>query len=34
VQRGATRIDSLSFVTYGVDSSNIETVSSGLDDVA
>ena len=34
VQPGATRIDSPNFVTYGTDSSNIETVSSGLDDVA
>ena len=34
VQPGATRIDSPSFVTYGVNSSNIETVSTGLDDVA
>ena len=34
VQPGATRIDSPSFVTYGVNSSNIETVSPGLDDVA
>jgi glucosylceramidase len=34
VQPGATRIDSPNFVTYGTDSSNIETISSGLDDVA
>jgi glucosylceramidase len=34
VHPGAVRIDSPNFVTYGVDSSNIETVSSGLDDVA
>ena len=34
VQPGATRIGSPSFVTYGVDSSNIESVSAGLDDVA
>ena len=34
VQPGAVRIDSPNFVTYGVDSSNIETVSAGLDDVA
>ncbi|MBV9804688.1 MAG: hypothetical protein JO130_15915, partial [Solirubrobacterales bacterium] len=34
VQPGAQRIDSQSFVTYGVNGSNIETVSSGLDDVA
>lgn len=34
VQPGARRIDSPSFVTYGVNGSNIETVSSGLDDVA
>jgi glucosylceramidase len=34
VQPGATRIDSPSFVTYGLNSSDIETVSSGLDDVA
>jgi glucosylceramidase len=34
VQPGATRIDSSTFVTYGTDSSNIETISSGLDDVA
>jgi glucosylceramidase len=27
------RIDSPNFVSYGVDSSNIETVSAGLDDV-
>jgi glucosylceramidase len=34
VQPGATRIDSPSFVTYSTNGSNIETVSSGLDDVA
>ncbi len=34
VQPGARRIDSPSLVTYGVNGSNIETVSSGLDDVA
>ncbi len=34
VQPGATRIDSPSSVTYGLNSSNVETVSSGLDDVA
>jgi O-glycosyl hydrolase len=34
VQPGAVRIDSPSFVTYGVNGSNIETVSAGLDDVA
>lgn len=34
VRPGATRIESSSFVTYGVDGSGIETVSSGLDDVA
>jgi len=34
VQPGATRIGSPSFVTYGVNSSNMETVSAGLDDVA
>ena len=34
VQPGATRIGSSSFVTYGVNSANIETVSAGLDDVA
>ena len=34
VQPGAVRIGSPSFVTYNPDSSNIETVSSGLDDVA
>ena len=34
VQPGATRIDSPNFVTYGTDSSNFETISSGLDDVA
>lgn len=34
VQPGATRIDSPNFVTYGTNSSNIETVTSGLDDVA
>jgi glucosylceramidase len=34
VQPGATRIDSTSLVTYGVDSSDIETISAGLDDVA
>jgi glucosylceramidase len=34
VQPGATRIDSPSSVTYGLNSSGIETVSPGLDDVA
>ena len=34
VQPGAVRIDSPNFVTYGLNSSNIETVSPGLDDVA
>jgi glucosylceramidase len=34
VQPGAVRIDSPNFVTYGTNSSNIETVTSGLDDVA
>jgi glucosylceramidase len=34
VQQGARRIDSPNFVTYGTNSSNIETVSPGLDDVA
>lgn len=34
VQPGATRIDSPSTVTYGLNSSGIETVSAGLDDVA
>jgi glucosylceramidase len=34
VQPGAMRIDSPNFVTYGTDSSNFETVTSGLDDVA
>jgi len=34
VQPGAWRIDSPNFVAYGTDSSNVETVSSGLDDVA
>ena len=34
VQPGAVRIDSPDFVTYGLNGSNIETVSSGLDDVA
>ncbi len=34
VRPGAVRIDSPTFVTYGVNGSNIETVSSGLDDVA
>jgi glucosylceramidase len=34
VQPGATRIDSPTFVTYSTDSSNIETVSPNLDDVA
>ena len=34
VQPGATRIDSPNFVTYGVNTSNIETVTAGLDDVA
>ena len=34
VQPGAWRIDSQNYVTYGVNSSNIETVTPGLDDVA
>jgi glucosylceramidase len=34
VQPGATRIDSRTFVGYGTDPSNVETVSAGLDDVA
>jgi glucosylceramidase len=34
IQPGAVRIDSPDFVTYGLNSSNIETVSAGLDDVA
>ncbi|HYB26987.1 MAG TPA: glycoside hydrolase family 30 beta sandwich domain-containing protein, partial [Solirubrobacteraceae bacterium] len=34
VEPGATRIDSPSLVTYGVNASDIETVSAGLDDVA
>jgi glucosylceramidase len=34
VQPGASRIDSPSFVTYGVNRSNTFTVSAGLDDVA
>jgi glucosylceramidase len=34
VQPGATRIDSPNFVTYATNTSNIETISSGLDDVA
>jgi glucosylceramidase len=34
VQPGATRIDSPSSVTYGLNSSGIETVTPGLDDVA
>jgi len=34
VEPGAVRVDSPNFVTYGTNSSNIETVSSGLDDVA
>ena len=34
VQPGAWRIDSPSFVTYGTNTSNIETISAGLDDVA
>jgi O-glycosyl hydrolase len=34
VQPGARRIDSPNFVTYVTNGSNIETVSSGLDDVA
>ncbi len=34
VQPGAVRIDSPNFVTYGLNNSNIETVSAGLDDVA
>jgi len=34
VQPGAWRIDSQSFVSYGVNSSDIETITAGLDDVA
>jgi glucosylceramidase len=34
VQPGAARIDATNFVTYTTNTSNIETVSSGLDDVA
>jgi glucosylceramidase len=34
VRPGATRIDSPNFVTYGVNSSNVETITAGLDDVA
>jgi glucosylceramidase len=34
VQPGATRIDSPNFVTYGVNSSNVESITAGLDDVA
>jgi glucosylceramidase len=34
VQPGAARIDSQNFVSYGVNSSNILTVTAGLDDVA
>jgi glucosylceramidase len=34
VQPGAVRISSPHFVSYGTNSSNIETISSGLDDVA
>ena len=34
VQPGAHRIDSPNFVTYGTNGSNIETISTGLDDVA
>lgn len=34
VKPGAVRVDSPDFVTYGVNSSNIETVSADLDDVA
>ena len=34
VHPGASRIDSRSFVSYGVNSANIETVSASLDDVA
>ncbi len=34
VQPGAWRIDSPNFVTYGTNSSNWESISSGLDDVA
>ncbi len=34
VQPGATRIDSPSTVTYGLNSSSVETVTAGLDDVA
>ena len=33
-QPGATRIDSPSTVTYGLNSSSVETVTAGLDDVA
>ena len=34
VEPGAVRVDSPNFVTYGTNSSNIETVTPGLDDVA
>jgi glucosylceramidase len=34
VQPGARRIDSPNFVTYSTNGSNIETISTGLDDVA
>ncbi len=34
VRPGATRIDSQNFVTYGVNGSNVATISPGLDDVA
>ena len=34
VQPGATRIDSPNFVTYGINSSNVESITAGLDDVA
>jgi glucosylceramidase len=34
VQPGAQRVDSPTFVTYGVNGSNIETITAGLDDVA
>jgi O-glycosyl hydrolase len=34
VQPGASRIESQNFVDYGVSSSNVETVTAGLDDVA
>jgi glucosylceramidase len=34
VQPGASRIDSPNFVSYGVNTSNIETITAGLDDVA